>query len=227
MRDHALGEGLTSRAGAISCCSLDSHRRRVWEPDCRDPRRPRRRETDQVANLGHGRAGEVYPSSLGGLKTEDRLVGSASKLTRPAPTPKPSVPHVHPQQESFRAITRSYYRGAGGALLVFSLTSHQSFSNCQGWLADLRAWGEEDLLVLLVGNKGDVTEEATGGEKREVDREEADKWAQEEGLAGYVETSAKSGAGVEEVRLACIQRDSERERERRLTGWYACRPSTL
>ncbi|POY73448.1 hypothetical protein BMF94_3385 [Rhodotorula taiwanensis] len=102
-------------------------------------------------------------------------------------------------QESFRAITRSYYRGAGGALLVFSLTSHQSFSNCQGWLADLRAWGEEDLLVLLVGNKGDVTEEATGGEKREVDREEADKWAQEEGLAGYVETSAKSGAGVEEA----------------------------
>lgn len=76
------------------------------------------------------------------------------------------------------------------------------------------------MLVLLVGNKGDVTEEATGGEKREVDREEADKWAQEEGLAGYVETSAKSGAGVEEVRLACIQRDSERERERerRLTG---------
>jgi GTPase SAR1 family protein len=109
-------------------------------------------------------------------------------------------------QESFRAITRSYYRGAGGALLVFSLTSHQSFTNCRGWLADLRQWGEEDLLVLLVGNKGDVlstTEEGTGGaERREVEREEAERWAEEEGLAGYVETSAKSGAGVEEVRRA-------------------------
>ncbi|GAA5881442.1 hypothetical protein JCM3774_005084, partial [Rhodotorula dairenensis] len=105
-------------------------------------------------------------------------------------------------QESFRAITRSYYRGAGGALLVFSLTSHQSFSNCRGWLADLRQWGEEDLLVLLVGNKGDVvsqSEEAGAGEKREVEREEAEQWAREEGLAGYVETSAKSGAGVEEA----------------------------
>ncbi|GAA5953076.1 hypothetical protein JCM8115_002428 [Rhodotorula mucilaginosa] len=106
-------------------------------------------------------------------------------------------------QESFRAITRSYYRGAGGALLVFSLTSHQSFTNCRGWLADLRQWGEEDLLVLLVGNKGDVlstTEEGTGGaERREVEREEAERWAEEEGLAGYVETSAKSGAGVEEA----------------------------
>lgn len=110
-------------------------------------------------------------------------------------------------QESFRAITRSYYRGAGGALLVFSLTSHQSFTNCRGWLADLRQWGEEDLLVLLVGNKGDVplspaSEEGGGGERREVEREEAERWAEEEGLAGYVETSAKSGAGVEEVRAA-------------------------
>ncbi|GAA5971290.1 hypothetical protein JCM11641_008296 [Rhodosporidiobolus odoratus] len=102
-------------------------------------------------------------------------------------------------QENFRAITRSYYRGAGGALLVFSLTSHQSFSNCRTWLADLRQWGEEDLLVLLVGNKGDITEENGGTEKREVDRVEADKWAEEEGLAGYVETSAKSGEGVEEA----------------------------
>ncbi|GAA5856470.1 hypothetical protein JCM8547_008758 [Rhodosporidiobolus lusitaniae] len=105
-------------------------------------------------------------------------------------------------QENFRAITRSYYRGAGGALLVFSLTSHQSFANCRGWLADLRAWGEEDLMILLVGNKGDVTsagEGAEGGEKREVEEEEAKKWAEKEGLAGYVETSAKSGAGVEEA----------------------------
>ncbi|GAA5991448.1 hypothetical protein JCM10908_005708 [Rhodotorula pacifica] len=103
-------------------------------------------------------------------------------------------------QESFRAITRSYYRGAGGALLVFSLTSHQSFTNCLGWLADLRQWGEEDLLVLLVGNKGDILSEGgEGGERREVEREEAEGWAREEGLAGYVETSAKSGAGVEEA----------------------------
>ncbi|BGP37048.1 hypothetical protein JCM10449v2_000952 [Rhodotorula kratochvilovae] len=105
-------------------------------------------------------------------------------------------------QESFRAITRSYYRGAGGALLVFSLTSHASFAHCAGWLADLRQWGEEGLLVLLVGNKGDVLEEGEGGEggeRREVSEEEARRWAQEEGLAGYVETSAKSGQGVEEA----------------------------
>lgn len=104
-------------------------------------------------------------------------------------------------QESFRAITRSYYRGAGGALLCFSLTSHQSFNNLKSWLNDLRAWGEEDLMILIVGNKSDVSGEGSGstGEKREVTREEAQAWVQEEGLAGYVECSAKSGDGVEEA----------------------------
>lgn len=105
-------------------------------------------------------------------------------------------------QESFRAITRSYYRGAGGALLCFSLTSHQSFHNLKSWLNDLRAWGEEDLMILVVGNKGDITSDAEGGtgEKREVTKEEAEEFVRQEGLAGYVETSAKNGDGVEEVR---------------------------
>ncbi|GAA5823712.1 hypothetical protein JCM3770_006687 [Rhodotorula araucariae] len=109
-------------------------------------------------------------------------------------------------QESFRAITRSYYRGAGGALLVFSLTSAASFAHCRSWLADLRQWGEEGLLVLLVGNKGDVGDDGQddgdgdgAGERRQVAQDEARAWAAEEGLAGYVETSAKSGAGVEEA----------------------------
>ncbi|GAA5879282.1 hypothetical protein JCM16303_003148 [Sporobolomyces ruberrimus] len=103
-------------------------------------------------------------------------------------------------QESFRAITRSYYRGAGGALLCFSLTSHQSFHNLKSWLNDLKSWGEEDLMILVVGNKGDVVSTDEGpGEKREVTREEAEEWVRQEGLAGYVECSAKSGEGVEEA----------------------------
>lgn len=101
-------------------------------------------------------------------------------------------------QEAFRSITRSYYRGAAGALLVFDLTHRPSFAACPGWLADLRAYGEEDLLVLLVGTKGDLCD-ASDGDKRATTRAEAEAFARDEGLVGYVETSALSGQGVEEV----------------------------
>ncbi|GAA5846397.1 hypothetical protein JCM3766R1_001182 [Sporobolomyces carnicolor] len=106
-------------------------------------------------------------------------------------------------QESFRAITRSYYRGAGGALLCFALTSHHSFDNLSSWLDDLRAWGEEDLKILVVGTKADVglvngggARDSSTGETREVTREEAEAWVKREGLAGYVECSAKNGEGA-------------------------------
>ena len=56
-------------------------------------------------------------------------------------------------QECFRSITRSYFRGAQAALLVFSLTDRASFAATKTWLEDLREYGEEDLVILLVGNK--------------------------------------------------------------------------
>merc|ERR1712124_161801 len=37
-------------------------------------------------------------------------------------------------QESFRSITRSYFRGAIGALLAFDLTCRDSFTNLANWV---------------------------------------------------------------------------------------------
>lgn len=55
-------------------------------------------------------------------------------------------------------------------------------------------------MILLVGNKLDECDETESGtSRREVEGEEARTWAEENGLGGYVETSAKSGVGVEEV----------------------------
>ncbi|GAA95624.1 uncharacterized protein L969DRAFT_92754 [Mixia osmundae IAM 14324] len=107
-------------------------------------------------------------------------------------------------QESFRSITRSYYRGAEGALLVFDVTHRSSFLALQGWLDDLRTWGEEGITILVVGNKVDLVERAaengrqgaSESVKREVSENEAREWAQNEGLE-YLETSAKTGENVE------------------------------
>ncbi|KAH9900911.1 P-loop containing nucleoside triphosphate hydrolase protein [Cubamyces lactineus] len=103
--------------------------------------------------------------------------------------------------ESFRSITRSYYRGAAGCLLVYDVTNRQSFVNARSWLADVREHADPHLTCILVGNKIDLCSDesssaAAGKRKREVSTEEAELWAQEEGLL-FVEASAKSGENVE------------------------------
>ncbi|KAJ8482471.1 hypothetical protein ONZ45_g14932 [Pleurotus djamor] len=110
--------------------------------------------------------------------------------------------------ESFRSITRSYYRGAAGCLLVYDVTSRKSFTNARAWLADVREHADPHLTCILVGNKVDLCEPQEGGgadsaslppssgKAREVPTEEAKLWAQEEGLL-FVEASAKSGQNVE------------------------------
>ncbi|PFH47000.1 hypothetical protein AMATHDRAFT_153189 [Amanita thiersii Skay4041] len=123
--------------------------------------------------------------------------------------------------ESFRSITRSYYRGAAGCLLVYDVTSRKSFLNARSWLADVREHADPHLTCILVGNKVDLCEgtDSDGGthstsvlvssatpgrHRRQVTTEEAQVWAREEGLL-FVEASAKSGLNVEEafVQAAC------------------------
>jgi small GTP-binding protein len=98
-------------------------------------------------------------------------------------------------QETYKSVTRSYFRGASGALLVFDISRRQTFAHVMDWLNDLRQIAEPDIVVVLVGNKSDLAKEEEN--KREVTKEEAEEWAQKNGVLEYVETSAKSGEGVE------------------------------
>lgn len=61
--------------------------------------------------------------------------------------------------ERFRSVSRSYYRGAAGAILVYDLTSHASFRGLQPFINDARALASPNLSVLLVGNKLDLTDQ--------------------------------------------------------------------
>lgn len=104
-------------------------------------------------------------------------------------------------QETYKSVTRSYFRGASGALLVFDLCRKSTFNHVTDWLNDLRQIAEPDIVVILVGNKADIAHE-----KREVSAEEASEWARRNGILRYVETSAKSGENVEEAFLAVAER---------------------
>ncbi|KAJ6538025.1 ras-domain-containing protein [Mycena capillaripes] len=100
--------------------------------------------------------------------------------------------------ESFRSITRSYYRGAAGCLLVYDVTSRRSFDNVRTWLADVRAHADAHVSCILVGNKVDLCEGEDATRERAVPTELAAQFAADEGLL-FTEASARSGAGVEEA----------------------------
>ncbi len=62
--------------------------------------------------------------------------------------------------ERFRSVSRSYYRGAAGAILVYDLASHASFNALPTFLNDARALASPNLTLLLAGNKTDLTSES-------------------------------------------------------------------
>jgi len=95
-------------------------------------------------------------------------------------------------QESFRSITRSYYRGAAGALLVYDVTRRETFDNLSSWLEDCRSHANPNMVIMLVANKADVTH------RRAVSVEEGEMFARENGLL-FVEASAKTAVNVEEA----------------------------
>ncbi|EGC31637.1 hypothetical protein DICPUDRAFT_26958 [Dictyostelium purpureum] len=101
-------------------------------------------------------------------------------------------------QERFRSVTRSYYRGSSGVVLVYDVSSRESYNHINNWLSDARALASKDVTIILVGNKADLSEE------REVSFLEASRLAQENDLL-FMEASALSGDGVEELFLKCAR----------------------
>lgn len=97
-------------------------------------------------------------------------------------------------QERFRAVTRSYYRGAAGALLVYDITRRATFNRLTSWLTDARNLTNPNTIIMLVGNKKDMED------ARDVSYEEASAFAEQNGLI-FLETSAKTGENVEDTFL--------------------------
>jgi small GTP-binding protein len=100
-------------------------------------------------------------------------------------------------QELFRAVTRGYYRGSAGALVLFDVTSRDTFDNIGHWMEDIKDVARSDVVTLLVGNKADLAD------TRQISYEEADGFAKANGMI-YFETSAKTGTNVAEVFDACV-----------------------
>ena len=49
-----------------------------------------------------------------------------------------------------------YYRGAVGALLVYDIAKHLTYENVERWLKELRDHADNNIVIMLVGNKCDL-----------------------------------------------------------------------
>ncbi|XP_019103206.1 ras-related protein RABF1 isoform X2 [Beta vulgaris subsp. vulgaris] len=95
-------------------------------------------------------------------------------------------------QERYAALAPLYYRGAAVAVIVYDITSPESFTKAQYWVKELQKHGSPDIVMALVGNKADLQD------RREVPAEEGIEYAEKNGMF-YIETSAKTADNINQL----------------------------
>uniref|UniRef100_A0A2P2JLV5 GTP-binding family protein n=2 Tax=Rhizophora mucronata TaxID=61149 RepID=A0A2P2JLV5_RHIMU len=100
-------------------------------------------------------------------------------------------------QERYRAVTSAYYRGSVGAMLVYDITKRQSFDHVAKWLEELREHADNNIVVMLIGNKSDLRT------LQAVPTEDAKEFAQKENIF-FMETSALEATNVESAFLSVL-----------------------
>ena len=102
-------------------------------------------------------------------------------------------------QDRFRAITKNYYKGSHGIILIYDITNTQSFENVKTWVNQIREEASSNVIIYIAGNKVDMEDE------RKVDRDDGEKLAEELGFP-FVETSAKNGININETFEDLVER---------------------
>ncbi len=92
-------------------------------------------------------------------------------------------------QEKYRSLSKMFYKDAGVAILVYDITSKESFEELKKyWVAQLREYGPQNIIIAITGNKSDLDNE-------QVDEEEVRNYAKENNFL-YKRTSAKNHSSI-------------------------------
>ncbi len=93
-------------------------------------------------------------------------------------------------QDRFRSITKNYYKGAHGIVLIYDITDKKTFENVRNWVRQIKEEVSDKVCIILVANKIDAEE------KRVVSTEEGEKMAAEYNMM-FFECSAKTGDNID------------------------------
>ena len=94
--------------------------------------------------------------------------------------------------ERYKALAPMYYRGAEAAIVVYDMTSFESFEGAKSWVRELRLYGQPNVVIALAANKADLEQ------YRVVSTHEGQAYARDHDMT-YLETSAKTSANVRRI----------------------------
>ena len=94
-------------------------------------------------------------------------------------------------QERYNSLNLTFLRKADGVILVYDITSQESFRKIDFWIQELHNKNKDSKVLMLVGNKTDLDNE------REVSFQQGEKKANEIGCP-FMETSAKTNHNIKE-----------------------------
>ena len=95
-------------------------------------------------------------------------------------------------QECFKSISRGYYKSSVCALIVYDITSRDSFNSVNQWIEECKTHSPKTITLVLVGNKSDLEK------KRKVETQEGEDLAEKNNMLFY-ETSALSGENINKL----------------------------
>ena len=93
-------------------------------------------------------------------------------------------------QEIYKSMTKNYFKGAHGAIIVYDVTKYKTFEHVGNWLKDINEAADMSPVIMMVGNKCDLKN------LREVQQDEAIQYAKQNSI-GFIETSALDMTHVE------------------------------
>ena len=109
-------------------------------------------------------------------------------------------------QDKYRAITRNYYKGAKGIILIYDITNIKTFQNIKKWINEIKEEISDTITIVLIGNKIDNEKE------RKISEEQGQKLANDYNVT-FFEASAKTGEGVDKSVFYLVQKMVETDPE--------------
>lgn len=101
-------------------------------------------------------------------------------------------------QERYRSLAPMYYRGASVAFIVYDITNPDTLNNAIYWINQIKNKGERNCIIVLLGNKNDLSE-------RRIERETALN-VSEMNNTMFSEVSAKTGSNINDIMIQVAKR---------------------